>query len=147
MRYLGGMPIPHLMPPAKGIDRAPGFTPATHARCKGTRRDGQPCQGWAAANGFCAVHGGLQDKPGRRERGAALGGAKLALAEARAALGGELPAELVTSPAWRKRIPGDVVSTYLRRADLARAYVLRERDGGAAWRAVLARFGEDADGV
>lgn len=78
--------------------------------------------------------------PERKARNAALGPARNMLSEARRALGGTLPRELMEHPAWRK-FPGDVVRTFQKRGDLARAYAMRDQDGGAAWRDALMRWG------
>lgn len=95
---------------------------------------------------FCWVHGG-DKSPERRARSKGLGAAKRALGAARADLGGTYPRDLLDHPAWRK-IPGDMVATTQKRADLARAWATIPDDDGKAWRATVARYGDGRrDGV
>lgn len=136
----------NLLPGGGGVERTGGvvFGSASHPQCTATARStGVRCRNVAAwGTDLCLFHQPRDKRPAHAvARGASKGAAWHAFREARRALGGTIPAEVRRSPFWPP-IPGDKTATVRRRAEALRAWAAIPDDGGAQWRALLAREAE-----
>ncbi len=108
-----------------------GGSLSTHARCQGTRKDGQPCRGLAVHGTDRCLKHGARRKAGIPSPNRAATEARHWLMENRP------PRDLVRTPEWQATDTLGVTRGLLMKARLVQAWRLTEQGDFAEWRKIL----------